>query len=118
MKERFIEVSEMNVFQLNWFKYEVKGKGNDAVVDLGQMTYSFRVFDIDRLSYIHAIATCEQAEMQVYNLFSNYYKLSTWALAYVETIYPVPSQVDWNILDNEVVIKVKSPDVLNKLDKA
>ena len=55
--------------------------------------------------------------MQVYDLCSDYYKLSTWTLSYAEIIYPIPSQVDWGILDNEVVIKVIFLDALNKRSK-
>ena len=118
VRERFIKASGMNVFQLNRFEYEVIGKDNNGVVDFGQKSCSCRVFDIDRLPCVHALAACEQAQIQVYDLCSDYYKLSTWTLAYAETIYPVPSQVDWDTPDDEVMTKVVPPDVPKKRGRA
>ncbi|XP_062080339.1 uncharacterized protein LOC133785096 [Humulus lupulus] len=84
IRKRFKKALEMNVKQLNRFEYEVTGKENDAIIDLGQRQFSCRVFDLDQLPCVHALASYEQAGIEVYDLCSNYYKLETWALAYVE----------------------------------
>ncbi|XP_062086427.1 uncharacterized protein LOC133792534 [Humulus lupulus] len=94
IRKRFKKASEMNVKQLNRFEYEVTGKENYAIIDLGQRQCPCRVFDIDQPPCVHALASYEQAGIEVYDLCSNYYKLETWALAYVYTIYPVPQQED------------------------
>ncbi|XP_062112595.1 uncharacterized protein LOC133823755 [Humulus lupulus] len=80
IRKRFKKASEMNVKQLNRFEYEVTGKENDAIIDLGQRQCSCRVFDLDQLPCVHALASYEQAGIEVYDLCSNYYKLETWAL--------------------------------------
>ena len=66
---------------------------------------------------MHALATYEQAGIEVYDLCSNYNKLETWALAYVDTIYPVPQQEDWDINEVEVLPKVLPPNVPIKRDR-
>ena len=111
IRKRFKKALEMNVKQLNRFEYEVTGKDNDAIVDLGQRQCSCRVFDLDKLPCVHALAAYEQAGIEVYDLCSNYYKLETWALAYVDTIYPVPQREDWDINEVELLPKVFPPNV-------
>ncbi|XP_062111906.1 uncharacterized protein LOC133823254 [Humulus lupulus] len=108
----------MNVKQLNQFEYEVTGKENDAIIDLGQRQCSCRVFDLDQLPCVHALSSYEQAGIEVYDLCSNYYKLETWALAYVDTIYPVPQQEDWDINEVKVLPKVLPPNVQIKRGRA
>ncbi|XP_062104331.1 uncharacterized protein LOC133815514 [Humulus lupulus] len=95
-----------------------KCKENDAIIDLGQRQCSCRVFDLDQLPCVHALASYEQAGIEVYDLCSNYYKLETWALAYVDTIYPVPQQEDWDINEVEVLPKVLPPNVPIKRGRA
>ena len=67
----------MKVMQLNRFEYEVIGKGNDVMVDFSQRHCSCHAFDIDRLPCVHAIVANEQAKIQIYDMCSDYYKLST-----------------------------------------
>ena len=88
------------------------------MVNFSQKSCSCRVFDIDRLPCVYAITACEQAQMKLYDLWSDYYKLSTWNLAYAKTIFPVPSQVDCDIPNDEVSIKVVPPDVPKKHRRA
>ncbi|XP_062088595.1 uncharacterized protein LOC133795160 [Humulus lupulus] len=118
IRKRFKKASEMTVKQLNRFEYEVTGKENDAIIDLGQRQCSCRVFDLDQLPCVHALASYEQDGIEVYDLCSNYYKLETWALAYVDTIYPVPQQEDWDINEVEVLLKVLPPNVPIKRGRA
>ncbi|PON64243.1 hypothetical protein PanWU01x14_125570 [Parasponia andersonii] len=82
------------------------------MIDFGQSV--IHVFDIDRLLCMHAIAACEASNIQVYELCSDYYKLSTWILAYAETIYLMPPKTNWDIPKDEGIIEVLPPPKPNK----
>ncbi|XP_062118877.1 uncharacterized protein LOC133832568 [Humulus lupulus] len=110
IRKIFKKASEMNVKQLNRFEYEVTGKENDAIIDLGQRQCSCRIFDLDQLPCVLALASYEQARIEVYDLCFNYFKLESLALAYVDTIYPVPQQEDWDVNEVEVLPKVLPPN--------
>ena len=69
------------------------------------MTCTCRAFDIDKLPCIHALAAAHHARVGVYTLASQYYMKYFDMLAYVDTIYLVSSQSQWNVLD-EVFDKV------------
>ncbi|XP_062099983.1 uncharacterized protein LOC133805848 [Humulus lupulus] len=75
------------------------------------------VKQLNRFEY-EVTASYEQVRTEVYDLCSNYYKLETWALAYVDTIYPVPQQEDWDINEVEVLPKVLPPNVPIKRGRA
>lgn len=54
-----------------------------------------RVFDIDKISCIHALAAAGHLQLLdigslVYSLCYEYYLTYRWLLAYTETVYPVP----------------------------
>ncbi|KAL5560465.1 hypothetical protein UlMin_036676 [Ulmus minor] len=66
------------------------------------------VFDIDRLPCAHAIAAALHARVGVYSLVLPYYTKEYYILAYQQTIYPVGSQSQWDVLD-EVVSRVVLP---------
>ncbi|XP_060960889.1 uncharacterized protein LOC133031416 [Cannabis sativa] len=68
------------------------------------------VKQLNRFEY-EIIATYEQTRIEIYDLCSNYYKLETWALAYVDTIYLVPQLKDWDIDEVELLPKVFPPNV-------
>ncbi|XP_073313541.1 uncharacterized protein [Primulina huaijiensis] len=97
LRSRFIESQKMEVIQMTTFEYHVIGVGHDAVVELNRRTCRCRVFDIDRLPCAHAIAATGYHGIDIYELFSHYYTTNVWALAYTETIYPIPPSEEWNI---------------------
>ena len=82
----------MLTIQLNLVMFHVKGGGIlEVVVNIHNLTCTCRVFDIDRLPCVHAIAAVSYARVRVYTLASHYYTKDFYMLAYTETIYPVGS---------------------------
>ncbi|GMN19803.1 hypothetical protein TIFTF001_053590 [Ficus carica] len=81
------------------------------------MSCTCRVFDIDKIPCIHAIAAAglyrpQHTGSYIYSLCSEYYTSDYWMLAYAETIYPVPPESQWHNIPEEVrAIKVVEPDV-------
>ncbi|XP_073317760.1 uncharacterized protein [Primulina huaijiensis] len=53
------------------------------------------------------------AKLDLYDFFSPYYSSQMWALAYADTIYPVPIANEWNIPDH-IKYNVLLPDVKRK----
>ncbi|XP_075473853.1 uncharacterized protein LOC142504894 [Primulina tabacum] len=110
LRSRFIESQKMEVIQMNTFEYHVTEVGHDAVVELNRRTCRCRVFDIDRLPCAHAIAAAGHHGIDIYELCSHYYTTNVWALAYIETIYPIPPSEEWNIpvvIDSLIVLSPK-----------
>ncbi|PON71719.1 hypothetical protein PanWU01x14_071740 [Parasponia andersonii] len=46
----------MKVIPINQFEFNVKGEVLDGLVNLEELSYSYREFDIDKIPYAHAIA--------------------------------------------------------------
>ncbi|XP_073138516.1 uncharacterized protein [Henckelia pumila] len=86
--------------QLNAFEYQVFGDGKNEVVNLSDKSCSCRVFQVDKLPCAHAIAAIYFAKLDLYDFFLPYYSSQMWALAYADTIYPVPIASEWNIPDD------------------
>ena len=65
------------------------------MVDLRQMNYTCKKFDLEKLPCEHALkATGEIEENRFYDYCSIYYSASYWRITYEESVYPVPSQLD------------------------
>ena len=58
-----------------------------GVVDIFNKTCTYKEFNIDKLSCVHAIAAVHNAHVSVYSLVSPYYTNEYYVLAYSETIY-------------------------------
>ncbi|XP_075504168.1 uncharacterized protein LOC142541533 [Primulina tabacum] len=83
---------------------------NGGIVELNRRTCRCRVFDIDRLPCAHAIAAAGHHGIDIYELCSHYYTTNVCALAYTETIYPIPPSEEWNIhavIDSLIVLPPK-----------
>ena len=88
----------MTATPLNQFEYNVRGNKLDSVVDLSQKSCGCRAFDIDRIPCAHALSAIGDDDFdQVARFCSRLYTVETWALAYAETIYPVPLASEWDI---------------------
>ena len=103
----FTESNSLLTIQLNLVTFYVKGSGFLEVV------VTCRVFDIDRLLCVHAIAVASHTRISVYTLASRYYTKDYYMLVYTETIYPVGLQSLWDIPE-EVVVRVVLPHVVKK----
>ncbi|XP_024014090.1 uncharacterized protein LOC112088134 [Eutrema salsugineum] len=116
-------VTELNSYEL---EYSVNGLvGKTYVVNLIAKSCCCRRFDIDKFPCEHAIAAAKKlmstedrsVSIGVYDLCSKYYLIETWALAYYQTIYPVPHHTDWSVPDNIKELVVLPPDVKKKVGR-
>ncbi|GMN19564.1 hypothetical protein TIFTF001_046961 [Ficus carica] len=117
LRRRFDEAGSLTPYQLNENEYTVIGGDCNACVNLTTRSCTCRVFDIDKIPCIHAIAAAglyrpQHTGAYVYSLCSEYYCSDYWMLAYAETIYPVPPKSQWHNIPEEVrAIKVAAPNV-------
>ena len=72
LRDRSTAAQKMIVKPLSMFEIKVIGGKLDVIVDLGQKCCSCRVFDIDILLCLHALAAVEDLE-SVYGLSSQCY---------------------------------------------
>ncbi|GMN52671.1 hypothetical protein TIFTF001_021815 [Ficus carica] len=87
LRRRFDEAGSLTPYQPNENEYTVIGGDCNACVNLTTRSCTCRVFDIDKIPCIHAIAAAE-------------------------TIYPVPPESQWHNIPEEVrAIKVAAPNV-------
>ena len=115
LRERFILAQHMTATPLNQFEYNVRGNKLDSVVDLSQKSCGCRAFDIDRIPCAHALSAIGDDDFdQVSRFCSRLYTVDSWALAYAETIYPVPLASEWDIPEDTEFIKVVPPIVKKK----
>ena len=90
----------------------LQGGDYDTMVDLQQMTCTCKKFDLEKLPCEHALkATGEIEENKFYDYCSIYYSASYWRIAYEESVYPVPSQSDWEIPDDIGEVVVLPPEL-------
>ena len=98
--------------QINANEWVIRGGGYDAVVDLQQMTCTCKIFELEKLPCEHALrAAGEIGENKFYECCSIYYSASYWRIAYEESVYPVPSQSDWEIPDDIGEVVVLPPEL-------
>ncbi|XP_062081024.1 uncharacterized protein LOC133785825 [Humulus lupulus] len=90
--KRWDEVGSLITLQLNENEYNVMCGKLDAIVNLRSKSCTCKVFDIENLPCIHAIAAAGKAQPQKY-----------WLLAYAETIYPVPPNSQWTDIPEDVI---------------
>ncbi|XP_030479270.1 uncharacterized protein LOC115696511 [Cannabis sativa] len=87
----------------------------DAIVNLRSKSCTCKVFHIEKLPCIHAIAAAGKAQPQntgelLYSMCSQYYTSEYWLLAYAETIYPVPPNSQWTDIPEDILaIQVIAP---------
>ncbi|XP_073121694.1 uncharacterized protein [Henckelia pumila] len=117
LRANFTLSQHLKASQLNAIEYQVFGDGKNEVVNLSDKSCSCRVFQVDKLSCAHAIAAIYRAKLDLYDFCLPYYSSQMWALAYADTIYPVPVSSEWNITDN-FRCDVLPPDVKRKRGRA
>ena len=110
-KSTILTVKELNRTTL---EYYVTGSNGSFLVDLRTGTCTCKVFDIDKIPCVHALAAFPGGTDKMHDLCSKYYLKEVWALAYVQTIYPVPSSSEWVIPDDIRSEKVLPPDFTKK----
>ncbi|XP_075507547.1 uncharacterized protein LOC142544377 [Primulina tabacum] len=95
LRSRFTDAQGMQVFELGRLEFDVRSRGHSAIVDLESKRCTCRVFDIDRIPCAHAIAASGLANIDLYDMCSEYYSTMSWCMAYSETVYLVPEENEW-----------------------
>ncbi|XP_062085443.1 uncharacterized protein LOC133791538 [Humulus lupulus] len=115
LRKRWDEVGSLTTLQLNENEYNMMCGEFDAIVNLNSKSFTCKVFDIEKLPCVHAIAAAGKSQPQntgelIYSMWSKYCTSEYWLLAYAETIYPVSSNSQWtNILEDVMTIQVIAP---------
>lgn len=114
LQARYERSGRYEVQVLNDTQYQVNGGKFAGVVDLARKTCSCRVFDVDHMPCVHAIAAIQRMKLNITDFVSEYYKIQAWRIAYQETIYPVPSKEDWYVPDEIRCVECHPPVVRKK----
>ena len=98
--------------RINANEWVIRGGDFDAVVDLQRMTCTCKKFDLKKLPCEHALRVAREImENKFYDCYSSFYSADYWRLAYAESVYPIPSQSDWEIPDEIQEVVVFLPDL-------
>ncbi|XP_062088889.1 uncharacterized protein LOC133795455 [Humulus lupulus] len=115
LRKRWDEVGSLITLQLNENEYNVMCGEFDAIVNLRSKSCTCKIFDIEKLPCVHAIAAAGKSQPQnigelIYSMCSKFYTSEYWLLAYAETIYHVPPNSQWtNIPEDVTAIQVIAP---------
>ena len=114
LRERHNKAGFLTATRLNTVEFQVTGGEATVIVNIGARSCTCRVFDLEQIPCEHAISCCREAGMSLYDLCSKYYRTEVWALAYAETIYPVPDTSQWDIPNHVKEILLLPPRVQPK----
>ncbi|CAN7042549.1 unnamed protein product, partial [Brassica rapa subsp. trilocularis] len=78
----------LNVYQVDRSEFEVKNETMKFVVDLEKRHCTCNVFDIDKISCIHAIAAAKHIKRDENRFVDASHLTEMWAKAYAESIHP------------------------------
>ncbi|XP_024021641.1 uncharacterized protein LOC112091675 [Morus notabilis] len=109
LRERHNKAGFLTATRLNTVEFQVTGGEANAIVNIGARSCTCRVFDLEQIPCEHAISCCREAGMSLYDLCSKYYRTEVWALAYAETIYPVPDTSQWDISNHVKEVRFLPP---------
>lgn len=109
LRKRLNAASRMNVVKINDVEYNVLDGDLNGLVHLQNHSCTCRKFDLEQLPCKHAIAVCRHLKLNPYSFASSYYTRATWAVAYVESLYPVPPEGTWVIPENLKKVKILPP---------
>ncbi|XP_062080964.1 uncharacterized protein LOC133785763 [Humulus lupulus] len=108
MRQRYEQSRYMRVTPINLSEFHVKGEPLDGLVNIEEHSCTCREFDIDKIPCIHGIAAAMHCGVDVYSLCSKFYTTEFWRMAYAESIYPLPPEIEWLLpeeVKSQVVIK-------------
>ncbi|CAL8136014.1 unnamed protein product [Prunus armeniaca] len=109
LRKRLDAASRMNVVKINNVEFNVLDGDLNGLVHLQNRSCTCRKFDLEQLPCKHAIAVCRHLKLNPYSFASSYYTRATWAAAYAESIYPIPPEGTWVILENLKKVKILPP---------
>ncbi|XP_022861628.1 uncharacterized protein LOC111382004 [Olea europaea var. sylvestris] len=84
---------------LDQFRFFVRCARNFGyIIDLNNNTCTCRQFQLESFPCTRAVAVAMYRGILPHTLCSAYYTTGSWRVAYVETIFPVPNEVEWEVL--------------------
>ena len=92
----------------------------DTIVNLISKSCKCKVFEVEKLPCIHAIAAARQFQPiktgeVIYSICSEYYSVQYFILAYAKTIYPVPLENERTTIPEAIrAMKVLEPNMETK----
>ncbi|XP_038695538.1 uncharacterized protein LOC119992830 [Tripterygium wilfordii] len=85
-------------------EYYVRDGDQDGQVDLQNKTCSCRVFDLDQLPCVHALAACRVRNISFNSMCAPYYTNEAIILAYAEPIYAVTIEDQQFVSEDNVLL--------------
>ena len=77
---------------IDLYAFQIHDQSQTFTMDLNNMIYTCREFDLDRLPYAYVIVACRFKRVSVYNMCSQFYTVNALMLAYAEPIWPVENK--------------------------
>ncbi|XP_010480419.1 PREDICTED: uncharacterized protein LOC104759155 [Camelina sativa] len=109
LQARVVRASLLDVQEIDQNQYEVRSGPNMHVVNLSQKKCSCRMFDVDKIPCIHAIAAAQTANVSRISKCHQYFRTEYLRLGYAKSVMPKDESCP---LPNNVVEKiVKTPPV-------
>ncbi|XP_062103266.1 uncharacterized protein LOC133814301 [Humulus lupulus] len=108
MRQRYEKSRYMRVTLINLSKFRVNGEPLDDLVNIEEHSCTCREFDIDKIPCAHGVAAATYHGVDIYSLCSKFYMTEFWRMAYAESIYPLPLEIEWQLQE-----EVKSQVVIN-----
>ncbi|XP_022852685.1 uncharacterized protein LOC111374263 [Olea europaea var. sylvestris] len=94
---------------IDQFMYDVRNDTTNFVVNLDEKTCTCRRYQLEHLPREHVVAATKKSDYSIYSFCSLYYTVEYWKVAYSDTIFPVPNEVDWEIFENLGYLNVSPP---------
>ncbi|KAL5571530.1 hypothetical protein UlMin_021127 [Ulmus minor] len=94
--------------------YTVFDRDKNGLVDLDRQMCSYRHFQLEQLTYAHAMIVIRHRKQDVYEFCSDYYSFTCWKATYTAVVYPLPHQGDW-VIPNKVLEKKVFPLVFRSI---
>ncbi|KAK3226064.1 hypothetical protein Dsin_005926 [Dipteronia sinensis] len=99
IKQRILPSQRCEIHPIDFHRFKVDDKWNEAIVDLEQRSCSCREWDLDELPCIHAMAVARIKGMPINALCSDFFTTGWLQHAYAMAVNPVPKPETWDIPD-------------------
>ncbi|XP_022846192.1 uncharacterized protein LOC111368917 [Olea europaea var. sylvestris] len=106
-------VRKLNVEPLDESRFSVECARHMAyMVDLSDGTCTCKQFQFESFPCEHAIAVAIYRGFATRTLCSAYYTAENWRAAYVETIFSLPNEAEWEVPDHIRLFNTLSPPLI------
>ncbi|XP_022893719.1 uncharacterized protein LOC111408149 [Olea europaea var. sylvestris] len=104
---------KLNVELLDESRFSVECARHTAyMVDLSDGTCTCKQFQLESFSCEHAVAVAMYRGFTARILCHPYYTAENWRVAYVETIFSLPNEVEWEVPDHIRPFNTLSPPLI------